>query len=134
MRVVVQARRSWNSNIMGWRPATGHETFPTQILQPVHLQLLLIRGKLPEPACPRWFGGVECFECGSSCLAAWRVGGQNVYHSVIRAIRNCDVHRYTYGRLVFPNRDICILFASDRVVCLCCILHERFGVLILHCD
>ena len=115
---------------MGWRPTTGHETFPAQVLQSVHLQLLLIRGKLPEPACLRWFRGVECSGCGRSRLGARRMGGQDVYCPLIRPFRKCDVRWYFYGWLVVPNWDIGILFSSDGVVCLCCVLHERFGVLI----
>jgi hypothetical protein len=57
------------------------------------------------------------------------MGGQDVYCSVIRPFLNCVVHWHFNGWLVVPNRDIGILFSSDRVVCLCCILLERFGVL-----
>lgn len=130
MQVVLQARRSWNSNFMGCCPTTGDEKFPAQVLQSVHLQLLLICGKLPEPACLQRIRGVECFERGRSCLAARRMGGQHVYRSIILSVPNCDMHRCFYGWLVFLNRDSSILFSSDWVVCLCCILLKRFGALI----
>ena len=70
---------------MGRCSAIGHETLPAQVLQPVQLQLPLVCGELPEPACLQWPHGVECLERGYPCLVSWPMGLQNEYYSSNRA-------------------------------------------------
>jgi hypothetical protein len=102
---------------MGRCSAIEHETLPAQVLQPVHLQLPLVCGELPEPACLQWLPGVECLERGCPCLVSWPMGGQNVFRSVVLTCPNRDMHRHLNGWLVFPARDGSVLCSSDWMVC-----------------
>jgi len=122
-----------DGDLVGRRAAVGGAALRAQVLQPLHLQQPLVRGRLPEPARLRRLRGVERAEPGGARLAARPVAGPHGRCPVLPPVRRRLLRRRPDGRLVLPPGHGRVHSAPARLVRDHRLLHEGPGRL-THAD
>ena len=125
MCAIIQTCRAWNSNLLGRCTELKHTLFPAQILQPLHLQLPLLHGQLPEPASLQWVSEVECDKFSRTDPLEGAMGEQHGSCQIVLPIHRSNVHGSLDGWLVFPHRSGFILVSSLGLVRIWHILYEE---------
>lgn len=110
---------------MGRCTELKHTTFPAQILQPLHLQLPLVRGQLPEPAGLQWVSEVERDKFSWVDPVEGTMGRCHGSGQIVLPIRCSDVRWSFNGWMAFHHRTSSILISSHRVVYPWHILYEE---------
>ena len=110
---------------MGRCTELKHTAFPAQILQPLHLQLPLVRSQLPEPPSLQRLSEVECDKFSWTDPLEGAMGEQHGGCQIFLPI-HCSYVRWSLdGRVVFPHRTGFILVSSHGLVHIWHVLHEE---------
>jgi hypothetical protein len=113
-----------DGDLVGRRAAVGGPALRAQVLQPLHLQQPLVRGRLPQPAGLRRLRGVERAEPGRARLAARPLAGPHGRRPVLPPVRRRLLRRRPDGRLVLPPGHDRVHAALARLVRARRLLHE----------
>lgn len=124
------ARRGRNGDFLGRRARHLRAAIPAQMLQPVHVQLPLLRLQMPQPACLRRPRRVEFAEPVGDDPLEGTVGRRNVGLPIILPLRHRRLHRNLDGRLAVSHWDGFPLSSADWVVRFGDVLCEEFAGLI----
>ena len=116
VREVPRALGGRDGDLVGRRAAVGGAALRAQVLQPLHLQQPLLRGRLPEPARLRRLRGVERAEPGGARLAARPLAGPGGGRPVVPPVRRRLLRRRPHGRLVVPPGHGRVLADAPRLV------------------
>lgn len=117
VREVPRAHGGRDGVVVGRRAAVGGAAVRAQVLQPLHLQQSLLRGRLLEPLRLRGIGGVERAEPGGPRLAARPLAGPDGGRPVLPPLCRRLLRRRPHGRLVVPPGHGRLLAAPARLVC-----------------